>query len=269
MQFFPKKLKEVFELPIRLTYNALHITRFAELLTYQHILFVFIIINMVTCVTLDIYHKRNQKRAVIFGMTAFLFTAMFDLVKYYIEKYIIMKNFQYVSFLFVGTLIFVIALIIDFCLDISSILSVSIRNQALEDLAYQDSLTGLFNRRKCEEEFKHMNESDQPFGMISFDLNNLKKINDTKGHEMGDKLICAFATILIRIIALFLCMLFYLLHAKYILATVPLATANTRYTSILFPVWSVKSSFSISGFSTCSSTNDKTTYLPLFCSCCK
>ena len=63
-------------------------------------------------------------------------------------------------------------------------------------MAYTDSLTGIFNRRKCEEEFVNMDQSGKTFGMISFDLNNLKTTNDTKGHEMGDLLIRSFAQIL-------------------------------------------------------------------------
>lgn len=62
--------------------------------------------------------------------------------------------------------------------------------------AYTDLLTGLFNKNRWDE-LMHMrwNESE-PIGIIMIDLNQLKHINDTMGHEAGDKSIQIFANIL-------------------------------------------------------------------------
>ena len=60
-------------------------------------------------------------------------------------------------------------------------------------------LTGLFNRRKLEHELTlHFESSARysvPTSIFLFDLDNLKKINDTKGHHAGDEIIQTVANI--------------------------------------------------------------------------
>lgn len=61
-----------------------------------------------------------------------------------------------------------------------------------------DSATGLYNRSRCQELFKNnqsISEQRNPAIMV-FDLNDLKKTNDSLGHRVGDELIGAFANIL-------------------------------------------------------------------------
>lgn len=58
----------------------------------------------------------------------------------------------------------------------------------LESQARRDSLTGLLNRRAFLEEFEAMfaaRELEQ-FGLVFVDLDNLKTINDERGHRAGD-----------------------------------------------------------------------------------
>ena len=69
------------------------------------------------------------------------------------------------------------------------------RIQELEQLAYLDKLTGLYNRTKYEEALSKYKFSKN-FGVIFCDLNGLKKANDNLGHEMGDLLIKTFSDIL-------------------------------------------------------------------------
>ncbi len=55
----------------------------------------------------------------------------------------------------------------------------------------KDGLTGLLLRGQYEEDFKNMKQGD--FCVVYFDINNLKKTNDSLGHRFGDKLITAAA----------------------------------------------------------------------------
>jgi diguanylate cyclase (GGDEF)-like protein len=67
-------------------------------------------------------------------------------------------------------------------------------NEALTQLAYIDKLTGLQNRHYIETHIKPMLANlEQSFALYMFDLNPLKKINDTYGHAEGDKAIKTFA----------------------------------------------------------------------------
>lgn len=63
----------------------------------------------------------------------------------------------------------------------------------LREMSDTDQLTGLFNRRKLEYELTRQYETFErhsvPVSMLIFDVDNLKKINDTLGHHAGDQVI--------------------------------------------------------------------------------
>lgn len=63
-------------------------------------------------------------------------------------------------------------------------------------MAYQDSRTGLFNRARWNELMRADTGLTEPVGILVLDLNGLKQVNDTLGHEAGDVMISAFADIL-------------------------------------------------------------------------
>ncbi len=73
-------------------------------------------------------------------------------------------------------------------------LAVGISNARLfkqvEAQAITDELTGLFNRRyfqdRLEREVSFAHRSGQPLSLVLFDLDHLKRINDTFGHIVGD-----------------------------------------------------------------------------------
>lgn len=67
-------------------------------------------------------------------------------------------------------------------------------------LAYRDSLTGIKNSTAYTEVIealdKEINLSNPEFGVLVADINNLKKTNDTYGHDVGNELIIHTAKIL-------------------------------------------------------------------------
>lgn len=68
-------------------------------------------------------------------------------------------------------------------------------NRRLEVLAREDELTGLPNRRalieRLEQERIRFERSGRPFGLIMADLVGFKNLNDTYGHECGDRVLKA------------------------------------------------------------------------------
>lgn len=60
----------------------------------------------------------------------------------------------------------------------------------LKQLATQDALTGIYNRykinAKIEEEIKRADRYEESFGLVMFDIDHFKKVNDTYGHDVGD-----------------------------------------------------------------------------------
>lgn len=70
------------------------------------------------------------------------------------------------------------------------------KNKVLEKKAYLDLHTGLPNKSRCEELFYNAEFVKEPVACMMFDLNNLKQVNDTMGHSVGDQLIMNFARLL-------------------------------------------------------------------------
>lgn len=65
--------------------------------------------------------------------------------------------------------------------------------------AYTDSLTGIGNRMAFDKKFaslKVIPKEKLDFGIIMFDVNDLKYLNDTFGHEKGDTLIIESARVI-------------------------------------------------------------------------
>jgi diguanylate cyclase (GGDEF)-like protein len=74
------------------------------------------------------------------------------------------------------------------------------REKELRFSASHDSLTGLRNttsyKRWVTEFDKEIANKTANFGVVVFDLNQLKKTNDTYGHNVGDKLISTAAKVI-------------------------------------------------------------------------
>lgn len=69
----------------------------------------------------------------------------------------------------------------------------------LEYISYHDTLTGLYNRRFYEEELKRFDTvTNLPLTVIMGDVNELKFINDSFGHIMGDELIKKVADVITK-----------------------------------------------------------------------
>ncbi len=66
-------------------------------------------------------------------------------------------------------------------------------NQLLQQLAQTDPLTELHNRRHMmdtlEAEFDRSSRVGSPFALLMVDLDHFKRVNDTYGHQLGDKVL--------------------------------------------------------------------------------
>jgi diguanylate cyclase (GGDEF)-like protein len=73
------------------------------------------------------------------------------------------------------------------------------KNAELWSLAHLDPLTGVRNRRAFEEDWsqvlRHAGHEPQPISFVMFDCDQLKYINDTYGHETGDRVIRTVARV--------------------------------------------------------------------------
>lgn len=72
------------------------------------------------------------------------------------------------------------------------------RERLLQDEAGRDYLTGLLNRRGFYAAVDALRQDDMPVALYLFDLDDLKRVNDTYGHGKGDEVLAAFGEILRR-----------------------------------------------------------------------
>ena len=62
--------------------------------------------------------------------------------------------------------------------------------------ASTDGLTGLLNRRTLENRIRELLQGNRPFALAMVDLDRFKQLNDTYGHEAGDRALRLFAQVL-------------------------------------------------------------------------
>ena len=72
-------------------------------------------------------------------------------------------------------------------------LRISKYQERMRNQATTDSLTGLPNRFACTILLDNLVKKNERFALVSVDLNNFKSINDTMGHDAGDKMLIEIA----------------------------------------------------------------------------
>lgn len=174
------------------------VCRFPQVLRLQHIIMGMMMVYLIGMFVSDIRHKRMKNTVLFVGIVTMILFAVVDLLRFNFEKYISMESGQqYVGVFSIGVMIFIAAMLIDFSQNIIHALYDGARSEALEKLAYTDELTGLSNRRACEEAMDELDAGESgSYAIGVFDLNNLKQVNDRFGHEEGDEFIKAFGVIL-------------------------------------------------------------------------
>ncbi|MCI5587177.1 MAG: GGDEF domain-containing protein, partial [Lachnospiraceae bacterium] len=173
------------------------IMHFPAFLRIQHIILFALCFLIIMQTIYDCIKKQLNKKILILGMTIMLIVGMLDMVHFLLEKYyMVSDDIHYTSIMCIGTMIFVLSQLADFGVGIGNIFLQGAKTKILEQMAYVDEMTGLANRRKCEEIWDKLDDESSDYGIFSFDLNFLKKTNDTKGHAKGDLLIKSLADVL-------------------------------------------------------------------------
>lgn len=142
-------------------------------------------------------------RRSIFVPTLFAFLSLFIFLFCYMVTYFCKPLYgplppqQTLFFYCFNTFVTFAVLILFSLLFIFEIRNAQIRlehqNQTLDLLANQDTLTGLLNRRSMQKHLKQAltdaRNANAPFCLVLCDIDDFKKINDTYGHDCGDKVL--------------------------------------------------------------------------------
>lgn len=100
---------------------------------------------------------------------------------------------DYDTYLRTSLFLFLLLMIVCQFLGINSVFVKGMEAEFLHDMAIRDFLTKFYNRAgyaEHETEYEERRIKNKPLGVIQFDINDLKKVNDIQGHEKGDELIC-------------------------------------------------------------------------------
>lgn len=79
---------------------------------------------------------------------------------------------------------------------ISFMIRIRDNEKRLDYLAHHDQLTGCQNRQALKDYYSMSLDENQSMGVFMCDLNGLKVVNDSKGHDAGDCLIADVASVL-------------------------------------------------------------------------
>lgn len=88
-------------------------------------------------------------------------------------------------------------IVLSYMLGTTQARNLSFRDELLKSSTY-DTLTGIYNRRfimkVLHQSVVDAKNENKPLSILYIDVNNLKHVNDTSGHSMGDKMIVAAGT---------------------------------------------------------------------------
>ena len=190
---------------INMVYNFIAATlHFTNTLHYPQFVMAFYVLALVDCVAMMYVGVRPVKTMTIsekvfhYSMAAMAVFGFWKIIDYVYGNYLVRGEAREAEISMpLALLFFVGLLVISYLSHLYDMVLSQAQEEALTTLAYKDTLTGLYNRAKSEELFKHLNEEQHPnYVFLNFDLNGLKVINDKEGHARGDLLISSFGRIL-------------------------------------------------------------------------
>lgn len=171
-----------------------------ETITISHIMLgIMAVILFVVIVKTTFVQTGNESPSIFrilrgIGLSGIAIATIIDLIRYYRGN-----GNDSAMFVRMGLLIFII------CFGISSLertinaVKLGIRTEFVSQLAYQDGLTRIGNRTAFEEklaELEATKEKVKKIGIIIFDINDLKYVNDHLGHHLGDDMLVETAELI-------------------------------------------------------------------------
>ena len=147
--------------------------------------------------TFLIYRKKKMNSTPVMlqliGVAALVFTGMITFTKYSSTD-----TMDRASSVRLGMLFFIIFFGISSQLQTNHLVEQGLKYNFVNTLAYSDGLTSLGNRTAYLEQLDTYGSSKlSELGIVFLDINDLKKVNDSRGHALGDELIKE-ASVIIR-----------------------------------------------------------------------
>ena len=184
------------------TLHLLGIVDVHQTLIFSHISILITAVLMFYSIIKYLFKKRkvrlNTSTVYVFlkalGFSVFALTTIIDVARYYRGD-----PSDAALFVRIGVLVFIV------CFGSSSLEStinavkMGVQTEIVRHLAYNDGLTGVGNRTAFEERLDALDkdrDKSAGIGIIMFDVNDLKFVNDNLGHHFGDDMLIKSADII-------------------------------------------------------------------------
>jgi|GEM_PF-6339419 len=174
--------------------NIIHFNRF--LICF----YVFTIVNIGIMVFYFVYCVKQKiltkyKMMHFSGLMIMSSLLIIDAIYYITMRFVYSTNTT--TYLFpVGGFFYSGSIILNYLINTTRAYASAKENDRLVTLAYKDGLTNLSNKAMFDRILEVLDLHNDDYCIISIDLNELKEINDTYGHNAGDAFIENFASIL-------------------------------------------------------------------------
>lgn len=176
----------IFNMAVFVLNLSLQFTNIADMRQTLFLLHIALIVDAVTVFGMTVYEfvtaglDAKLKRNTIF-LSLCLLGMFFDMVVYYVSKG---EGNTVIGML--GFILYIFALGAFSIKDARALMDIGLQATIYEKKAYHDQLTGLYNRMAFADYVGKESFNAEKCIIAVFDLNNLKKCNDTLGHEKGD-----------------------------------------------------------------------------------
>lgn len=181
----------------------LHLTKIADIretLGYTHVILIMSAVALLYTIIKSTFGKGKRSSRNVYrmlrgiGLSGLSFATVIDLWRFYQGS-----SNDTAMFVRIGLLIFIL------CFGSSSLektinaVKLGVQTEFVSRLAYRDGLTGIGNRTAFEEELVELEEKKDEIsaiGILMFDVNDLKYVNDNMGHRIGDNLLMECARLI-------------------------------------------------------------------------
>lgn len=147
-----------------------------------HVILAFLIFTIIISTMRLIKQKEKLKlvKLHILCILICIITLIMDVISYYITT----EDGN--TFGRIGFLLYIVILGISSVRDYAALMKLGQEAALYQKLAFTDQMTKLSNRTAFNRDFEIFSASPEEVAIVGFDLNCLKKINDTLGHSLGD-----------------------------------------------------------------------------------
>ncbi|MCR4798335.1 MAG: GGDEF domain-containing protein [Lachnospiraceae bacterium] len=180
------------------------ILHFTNLWHYPQTVSIFHVIALADCAAMlfvgvrPLKEMKRTEKVFHVGLVGISIYGLWEVISYFVDTYVEKGSMVLEEFSFpLACMIFIMMMLLSYMAHLYEMVLSQAQEEALTKLAYNDSLTGLYNRARSEVVFKELDENrEASYALINYDLNGLKTLNDEFGHTKGDLLITTFGHLL-------------------------------------------------------------------------